>query len=139
MSPLEPKQKATVLIVASSAIVRQIVGTVLRIAYECSEVADGQEALARARIRRPDLIIADLRMQGMDGLAFLRRLRSDPGPTLSKIPVIMLVMAKADSAVCIQSGANACAETITATRVLRTLVKEHLQHEELSMARNGRP
>src|SRR5262245_31769245 len=38
----------------------------------------GQEALAVASAWTPDLILADLRMPGMDGFALLSRLRDDP-------------------------------------------------------------
>ena len=38
---------------------------------------DGLAALQRLKTRTPDLILADLRMPGMDGLAFARRVKAD--------------------------------------------------------------
>jgi len=45
--------------------------------YEVSSAADGHEALERAAVRAPDLVIADLVMPGIDGLELLTRLKRD--------------------------------------------------------------
>jgi PAS domain S-box-containing protein len=51
-------------------------------------VPDGEAALAAMRARRPDLVLADVMMPGLDGFALLRAIRADPA--LADIPVIML-------------------------------------------------
>ena len=53
--------------------------------FEATVAADGQQALERARVDRPDLIVLDVGMPGIDGLEVLRRVRAD-----SDVPVIML-------------------------------------------------
>lgn len=53
--------------------------------YDCLAAGGGEEALALCEQRRPDLILTDLRMPGMDGLALLRAVRQHVPP----IPVII--------------------------------------------------
>ncbi len=56
----------------------------------CSVVtaANGQEGLERAAAEKPDLILLDTNMPGMDGHEMLEHLRADP--VLQHIPVIMV-------------------------------------------------
>jgi class 3 adenylate cyclase/CheY-like chemotaxis protein len=62
--------------------------------YEILTAADGEEALAAAREKLPDLILLDVMMPKMDGMEVCRQLKGDPsGPF---IPIV-LVTAKADS------------------------------------------
>lgn len=56
--------------------------------YEVETVCDGAAALASARARRPELLVADVMMPGLDGFALLRAVREDPA--LRDLPVIML-------------------------------------------------
>lgn len=50
--------------------------------------ADGEQALEMARELCPDLILMDLNLPGLDGLAVNRRLKADP--RLAGIPVVVL-------------------------------------------------
>lgn len=56
--------------------------------YQVVTAADGREALERARSESPCLILMDLTLPVLDGLAATRELKSTPG--LSDIPVIAL-------------------------------------------------
>ena len=56
--------------------------------YEILDAANGEQGLDMARSRRPDLILLDLRMPGIDGLIVAQELKSDPGT--QAIPVMML-------------------------------------------------
>jgi len=62
--------------------------------YEIVTASDGEEALAVAREKQPDLILLDVMMPRMDGLEVCRRLKADTA--LPFIPII-LVTAKADT------------------------------------------
>ncbi len=68
---------------------RELIRAVLEGAgYEVDEACDGVEALQMAGELRPDLIILDIQMPGMDGFATIQALRAD-GP-FSKTPVMAL-------------------------------------------------
>ncbi len=56
--------------------------------YDLIEAADGAQALEKANAERPDLILMDMMMPRMDGLAALRELRASPATR--SIPVIMV-------------------------------------------------
>lgn len=52
------------------------------------EAVTGIEAIERARAERPDLIIMDLQLAGMDGFEATRIIKADP--TLRHIPVVAM-------------------------------------------------
>lgn len=56
--------------------------------YSVTTAANGQAALEQCSISRPDLVISDTRLPGMDGFELCRRLKSDP--QLGEIPFIFL-------------------------------------------------
>ncbi|MFE3851948.1 response regulator transcription factor [Streptomyces griseorubiginosus] len=75
-----------VLVVDDDPTVAEVVSGYLdRAGYLVDRAADGPEALARATAHRPDLVVLDLMLPGMDGLEVCRRMRGS-GP----VPVIML-------------------------------------------------
>ncbi|MCP3819407.1 response regulator transcription factor [Streptomyces sp. A3M-1-3] len=78
--------RAHVLVVDDDPTVAEVVAGYLdRAGYTAERAADGPTALARAAARRPDLVVLDLMLPGMDGLEVCRTLRGT-GP----VPVIML-------------------------------------------------
>ena len=62
--------------------------------YEILTARDGEEALATAREKRPDLVLLDIMMPKLDGIEVCRRLKADR--SLPFTPIIM-VSARADS------------------------------------------
>ncbi len=79
--------QAEVLLVDDDPDLLQIISFRLAAAgYRVTTAASGEEALGMLAARRPDVVIADLRMDGMDGLALFERIRGD-APSL---PVILL-------------------------------------------------
>jgi CheY-like chemotaxis protein len=60
--------------------------------YDVVSAPDGEEALEAVMNERPDVVVCDVMMPGMDGLTVLRNLRANP--KTSKIPFVV-VSAKA--------------------------------------------
>jgi CheY-like chemotaxis protein len=68
---------------------RTIYATVLRhLGYQVIEAQDGVQAVALARSERPDLILMDISIPGMDGWEATRVLRGDP--LTRAIPIVAL-------------------------------------------------
>ena len=81
--------KARILCVDDDRPTVTIISGVLRKeGYEVDTALDGTEGLKKAREMKPDLIVLDIMMPGLDGYEVCRRLRSDPDT--SKIGVLML-------------------------------------------------
>ncbi|MEU5645584.1 response regulator transcription factor [Streptomyces milbemycinicus] len=70
------------------------------------EAADGERAVARVREVRPDVVLMDIRMPQLDGLAATRRITEDPA--LAEVKVVMLTTFELDEYVfeAIRSGAS---------------------------------
>jgi excisionase family DNA binding protein len=68
-APARPR----VLVVDDEASIRDLLAKTLALAeYDVDVVPDGRSALERMRVNPYDLLIADLKMPGMDGLAVIR-------------------------------------------------------------------
>jgi CheY-like chemotaxis protein len=68
-----------VLVVDDNRPSRELISDILRpMGLEVAEAADGTSGLRAARMMKPDLVILDLAMPGMDGFAVLQELRTDP-------------------------------------------------------------
>ena len=85
----DPDQR--VLIADDNADMRDYLGRVLGERWTVEAAADGEEALAAARRRRPDLIVTDVMMPRLDGFGLLHALRALPAhDELRSVPVLML-------------------------------------------------
>src|SRR5579859_6132219 len=80
---------ASILVVEDEGMMRKVVGRGLE-AAGCDVVyaANGEEALAKLGVARPDLVISDVNMPRMGGFELLTRLRSQPAT--KALPVILL-------------------------------------------------
>ena len=103
---------------------------------------DGQSGLEVVKRHRPDLVVLDLMMPGLDGLQVCQRLRSDPRS--GRIPVIMLTAkaTEADRVVGLELGAD---DYITkpfsprevVARVKAVLRRSTPEHNQQQVIRSG--
>jgi len=66
---------------------RQILRDLLGAAgFEMIEAHDGEQALAKVADAKPDLILMDIQLPGLDGYEVTRRIKADPA--LANVPII---------------------------------------------------
>jgi len=91
LTPREFESAATrsrVLVADDNADMRQYLHRLLKDYYEVETVSNGAEALDAIHRRVPDLVLSDVMMPVMDGMALLRSIREDP--SIASTPVILL-------------------------------------------------
>ena len=109
--------------------------------YAVETAADGAAALAAARRTRPDLVLSDVMMPGLDGFGLLAALRRDPA--LGQLPIILLsarageearvegLDAGADDYVSKPFSARELLARVRANLQLARMRKRHQEHREL--------
>jgi DNA-binding response OmpR family regulator len=85
------------LTISDAARMAQVNSLIRSAGYEARAAFDGQQALHLLRIERPDLLLLDYDLQGIDGVETIRRLRKQSGGRLS-LPVVMLISSNNDDA-----------------------------------------
>jgi len=83
------KERATILIVDDAPANVLLLGSGLMAEYDVIVATSGEEAIALASaLKRPDLMLLDILMPGMDGFEVCRRLKQDPWT--EDIPIIFI-------------------------------------------------
>lgn len=93
-----------ILVVDDEPQIRRVLRSTLSIqGYVITEVKTGEEAVESVRRQRPDLILLDVNMPGMGGIAAAREIRE-----MSDVPIIMLTVrnAERDKVVALDAGAD---------------------------------
>jgi two-component system, OmpR family, response regulator ResD len=99
-------RRGSVLVVDDEPTIAEVVARYLeRAGYETSIAADGPSAVAAAASSRPDIVILDIMLPGLDGLEVMRRLQADAD---DRIPVILLTAKgeESDRLVGLRQGAD---------------------------------
>lgn len=87
------RMSARILVVDDDAAIAEMLGIILEgEGYEPEFAADGQQAIEMFRASRPDLVLLDLMLPGIDGIEVCSTIRAESG-----VPIIMLT-AKGDTA-----------------------------------------
>jgi DNA-binding response OmpR family regulator len=99
--------KGTVLLIDDEKDILEMVRYTLdKEGFDAILTTDGQSGLNIATKHKPDLVVLDIMMPGLDGVEVCRRMRSNPAT--SAIPIIMLTAraAEADRVVGLEMGAD---------------------------------
>lgn len=85
------KKRGTILIADDEPNVVELIKISLQEeGYNTKVAIDGEEALAKAKELKPDLLLLDVMMPKIDGYEVLKTLKSDPDLFIQKIPVIII-------------------------------------------------
>ena len=119
------------LVEDSEATIETFTPYLERLGYQTAVARNGHEAIAQARASRPDLIIMDIRLPGLDGLEAIRRLRADID--LAHVPVIAVtaLASPADEKRCRAAGASGYLGKPVHLRELADVMASHLSRSRL--------
>ncbi len=124
-----PSARARVLLVEDEpAFVDALRFQLQREGYEVRVASDGATAIAAARRTKPDLVLLDLMLPGIDGLEVCRRVRQE-----SSVPIIMLTAktSTTDKVVGLELGADDYVTKPVQLRELMARVKAALRRAQL--------
>lgn len=117
----------TILLVDDSRVTRELMKVYLIAkGVELVEAADGAEALDKARVAPPDLVLADLRMPKLDGFGLCEAMRADV--RTRHVPVVILTSDRdaATAQRCHAAGAREVLQKPIQPKPLLEAVNRHL-------------
>jgi len=121
-----------ILIVDDNAINLKLVAYLMRAnGYTVETALDAESAIEAVRANRPDVILMDIQLPGIDGLELTRRLKADPRTHDIVIVAVTAYAMKGDQAKALAAG---CDDYITKpidTRTLPETIAKHLAKREV--------
>lgn len=112
---------ARLLVVDDEPDLRELLRVCLSMAgHDVAVAADGRRGLEMAVALRPDAIVLDVMMPGLDGWSVIGALKSDPDPAVSAIPIILLT-ARADDLDLVRGGIEGAVRYLTKPFALNDL------------------
>lgn len=104
-APERPDGRPVVLVAEDHADSREALRALLEaFGYQVVEAVDGQEAVERAREWHPELVLMDVMMPRMDGLAATRALRADP--RLAHMRIVALTAVEGARSTVLEAGCD---------------------------------
>ncbi|MHC5163541.1 MAG: response regulator [Planctomycetota bacterium] len=100
--------------------------------YTVETAATGEEALKKVRFKKPDLMVLDLMLPGVDGLNVCKQLKSDP--RTEQLPIIMLTAKgeEADIVTGLELGADDYVTKPFSPKVLVARIRRRLHQTSVS-------
>jgi len=130
-----------ILIVDDSSTMRDVVKKTIRMSGfdlgEIFEASDGSEALTVLEKEWADVILSDVRMPGMDGLAFLKALQKEG--MISRTPVVMVTTEARQERIdeLMGLGAKACIQKPFKPEDIKRTLMRVLDVDEVSIESKG--
>ncbi|MEE9529363.1 MAG: response regulator [Syntrophobacteria bacterium] len=96
------------------------------VGYEVIEAVTGEEGVAAAETHRPDLILMDIQLPGLDGYEATRQINANPD--LEHIPIIVVTSyaLSGDDVKAFEAGCNAYVSKPFSPRQLLAKIREYL-------------
>jgi two-component system cell cycle response regulator DivK len=94
--------------------------------YEVIEAINGEEAVTLAESQRPDLILMDIQLPGIDGYEATGRIKSNPALRATPLIVVTSYALSGDEAKAMAAGADAYVSKPFSPRALLAKVREYL-------------
>ena len=114
----------TVLVVEDDDAIRNNVARLLKLeGYEVSVAINGTEGLERARALRPEVVVSDINMPGIDGFAMVEAMRADPALATT----VVLMLTALDDRASMRRGMTAGADDYLAKPFTRVELLEALE------------
>lgn len=117
----------TILVIEDHEDNRRIMRDLLTSAgYEVIEAVTGEEGVTAAETHRPDLILMDVQLPGLDGYEATRRIKANP--SLQKIPIIIVTSyaLSGDDVKAFEAGCDAYVSKPFSPRELLAKIREFL-------------
>jgi len=117
----------TILVIEDHEDNRRIMRDLLMSAgYEVIEAVTGEEGVTAAETHRPDLILMDVQLPGLDGYEATRRIKANP--SLQKVPVIIVTSyaLSGDDVKAFEAGCDAYVSKPFSPRELLAKIREFL-------------
>ncbi|HVZ73802.1 MAG TPA: ATP-binding protein [Polyangia bacterium] len=125
-------ERATILVADDNTDMRQYLTRLLTPRWRVEAVSDGEAALERARTLAPDLVLSDVMMPRLDGVALLRELRADA--RTREIPVVLL-SARAGEEALLEGFSKMADDYLVKPFAARELVARVQTHLEMARLR----
>lgn len=78
-----------ILLIEDDKFLRELMGQkIINLNYDLVTAVDGEEGLKKIKKEKPDVVLLDLMLPGMNGFEVLEKAKADPD--IAKIPVIIL-------------------------------------------------
>lgn len=120
--------KTTLLYIEDNPLNMRLVRRMLAsFGYDIAEAPDAKSGMKRIEEKRPDLILVDVNLPGIDGLELTRRLKTDPHT--ANIPIVALTAnaMHGDRELCLQAGCDGYIAKPVSRMELKNVVKQYLQ------------